>query len=160
MNDVSEVQSLNARIARLEAIEDIRQLKATYCDICDDNHNPDRIVTIFTPDCTWEARGIGTAHGHDELRALFENFAGMMSFTQHMTMNPRIEIDGERAIGHWYLFGPFTFPANKQAKWQAARYEETYERREDRWLIHHLKVRSPQMSVNYESGWGETLFHR
>jgi hypothetical protein len=28
-------------------IEAIEQLKAEYCDICDDDHNQDRIVTIF-----------------------------------------------------------------------------------------------------------------
>ncbi|MEM7080236.1 MAG: nuclear transport factor 2 family protein [Pseudomonadota bacterium] len=163
MNDDTDRQALkalNARIQRLEDIEAIRQLKATYCDVCDDGHNPDRIVTIFTEDCIWEARGIGTANGRDELRALFERFGSMMSFTQHMTMNPRIEVDGDTATGRWYLFGPFTFPANKQAKWQAARYEETYARVEGEWLIKHLKVCSPQMSVKYEQGWGETLFHR
>ena len=41
MGDIAELQ---ARIARLEDIEAIKQLKALYCEICDDDHNPDRIV--------------------------------------------------------------------------------------------------------------------
>ena len=53
--------SLEARVQRLEDIEAIRQLKAEYCDICDDSHNPDRIVTIFTEDGVWEGKGIATA---------------------------------------------------------------------------------------------------
>ena len=40
-----------ARLTRMEDIEAIKQLKALYCEICDDDHNPDRIVTIFTDDC-------------------------------------------------------------------------------------------------------------
>ena len=31
----------------LQDIEAIKQLKAEYCDICDDDHNQDRIVKIF-----------------------------------------------------------------------------------------------------------------
>ena len=45
---------LEDRIKRLEDIEEIKQLKALYCEICDDDHNPDRIVTIFTVDGIWE----------------------------------------------------------------------------------------------------------
>ena len=51
MSDLAE------RIQRLEDLEAIRRLKATYCDICDDDHNPDRIVTIFTDDGIWEGEG-------------------------------------------------------------------------------------------------------
>jgi len=61
-----------------------------------------------------------------------------MSFSQHMTMNPRIEVNGDTAKGTWYFFGPFTFRENNQAKWQATRYHEdgdytftTY----DGWLV-------------------------
>ena len=65
---------LETRVQRLEDIEAIKQLKALYCEICDDDHNPDRIVTIFTEDGIWEGKGIGTATGHGEIRALFERF--------------------------------------------------------------------------------------
>lgn len=156
-------QDLEQRIARLEDIESIRQLKATYCEICDDSHDPDRIVTIFTDDAIWEGRGIGKATGHDELRALFQGFQNMMDFTQHMTMNPRIAIDGDAATGTWYFFGPFRFRATENspaiAKWQAARYHEKYQRVVGVWKIKHLKIERPSMSVDYDKGWGDSLFH-
>ncbi|MEM7099119.1 MAG: nuclear transport factor 2 family protein [Pseudomonadota bacterium] len=152
-------EDLAARIQRLEDIEAIRQLKALYCEICDDHHNPDRIVTIFTEDGIWEGKGIATANGHAEIRALFERFGEMMSFTEHMTMNPRIEIDGDSAIGTWYFFGPFTFKGeNPTAKWQAARYHEKYQRVEGEWKIAHLKVGGPGMSVFYDQGWADSLY--
>jgi hypothetical protein len=44
------LEELAARVTRVEDIEAIKQLKALYCEICDDDHNPDRIVTIFTKD--------------------------------------------------------------------------------------------------------------
>ncbi len=152
------LESLQARITRLEDIEAIKQLKALYCEICDDNHDPERIVTIFTEDGIWEGRGIGTARGHAEIRALFERFRTMISFSQHMTMNPRIEIapDGMHAKGTWYFFGPFTFRDGNQAKWQATRYHEDYAKVDGEWKIKHLRIRGPGMSADYETGWART----
>ena len=147
------LEELAARITRLEDLEAIKQLKALYCEICDDDHNPDRIVEIFTEDGIWEGRGIGTARGRDEIRALFENFQRMMSFSQHMTMNPRIEVNGESATGTWYFFGPFTFRDGNQAKWQATRYHEEYLKVEGTWKIKHLKIRAPGFSADYDKGW-------
>ncbi len=152
---------LEQRIARLEDIEAIRQLKAEYCEICDDDHNPDRIVTIFTEDAIWEGRGIATANGHAEIRKLFERFRSMMDFTQHMTLNPRIEVDGDQATGTWYFFGPFRFRATDEspanAKWQAARYHEKYQRVDGVWKIAHLKIARPTISVDYHKGWVDLL---
>ena len=153
MGKKAEALGIEARLARMEDIEAIKQLKATYCEICDDDHDPDRIVTIFTTDCVWEGRGIGRAEGHDELRALFGRFQQMMSFSQHMTMNPRIHVDGDSASGTWYFLGPFTFRDGNQAKWQAARYNETYRKVDGEWKIEHLKVRGPGFSADYERGW-------
>lgn len=153
-----DMEQLAARIQRLEDLEAIKQLKALYCEICDDDHNPDRIVTIFTEDGIWEGKGIANAKGHAEIRALFENFQKMMSFSQHMTMNPRIEVDGDTASGTWYFFGPFAFRENNQAKWQATRYHEKYARTDEGWKIQHLKIAGPGMSVDYEKGWGESRY--
>ena len=56
-----DMVALERRITRLEDLESIKQLKALYCEICDDDHNPDRITSIFTEDGIWEGRGIGHA---------------------------------------------------------------------------------------------------
>lgn len=156
-------EELAARITRLEDIESIKQLKALYCEICDDGHDPDRITDVFTQDGVWEGKGIGTAQGHEEIRALFQNFQSMMSFTQHMTMNPRIQVNGDHATGTWYFFGPFTFRATEdadaQAKWQATRYHEDYQKIDGEWKIRHLRIAGPGMSVDYARGWAESRYH-
>ena len=56
MND-SDLDRISARLQNLEDIEAIKQLKALYCEICDDDHNPARIVGIFTKDGIWEGKG-------------------------------------------------------------------------------------------------------
>ncbi len=148
-----ELHELEARITRLEDIEAIRQLKARYCEICDDDHNPDRITSLFTEDAIWEGRGIGKAQGHAEIRALFERFQRSIRYSQHMVQNPVIEVDRPDARGVWYFFGPFTFTEGNQAMWQAARYHEDYTWIDGVWKIRHLRVKGPGMSARYETGW-------
>lgn len=144
---------LEARIEKLEAIEAIRQLKARYCEICDDSHNPKEIVTIFTEDGIWEGEGIGRAKGHKEISKLFSDFQKTISFSQHMVQNPIIDVSGKIAVGRWYFFGMFKFYQNETRRWQAARYQETYESIAGVWKIKHLKIAPPTMSVKYEQGW-------
>jgi len=147
------LQDLANRIDRLETIEAIKQLKATYCGICDANHDPDRITTIFSEDGEWEGRGIGHAKGHAEIRELFVGFQRAISYSQHMVINPVIHVDGDRASAIWYFFGPFTMRDGNQAKWQAARYHDDYVKVNGEWKIRHLRVKGPRMSADYETGW-------
>ena len=150
-----DMEALAARITRLEDLEAIRQLKARYCEICDDDHNPDRITSVFTKDGIWEGKGIGRAEGHAEIRALFEGFQKGIRFSQHMTMNPLIEVEGDSARGTWYFFGPFTMEKDSQAMWQSCRYHEEYQKQNGKWLIRTLTIKGPLMSAKYEKGWAE-----
>ncbi|HZP44111.1 MAG TPA: nuclear transport factor 2 family protein [Candidatus Binataceae bacterium] len=144
--------ALQRRITALEDIEAIKRLKAEYCDICDDNHNQDRIVGIFAEDGIWEGKGVGLARGHAELRKLFKSFEERISFSQHNVFNPRIKVDGDRAHGIWYFLGPFTFRKGNRAVWLAARYEDDYVKVNGVWKFQHLRAIG-RMTAPYESGW-------
>src|SRR5438552_1275622 len=74
---------LEKRITMLEDIEAIKQLKALYCAVCDDDHNPDMIATLFAADGIWEGADIGRHQGHAAIRKLFESFRDRISFSQH-----------------------------------------------------------------------------
>ncbi len=136
----------------LHDIEAIKQLKAEYCDICDDNHNQDRIVTIFTEDGIWEGQGIGRAQGHAEIRQLFKSFAERISFSQHNVFNPRIAVNGNQAHGRWNFLGPFTFRKGNRQLWLAARYEDDYVKVNGQWKFKHLRAFG-LMAAPYEEGW-------
>ena len=146
---------LEQRITRIEDIEAIKQLKARYCDICDDDHNPDRITTLFVEDGIWESGDSGKAQGHEAIRKLFQTAQQHVSFSQHMAMNPIIEIEGNRAKGTWYFFGPFTFRENNEAKWIAARYEDVYIKVNGEWKYQHLRAHV-RIIASYEKGWANT----
>lgn len=133
-------ESLVARITRLEDIEAIKQLKAEYCDICDDTHNPDRITALFAENGIWENPTYGKATGHSEIRALFEKFRGMYSFSQHNIMNPRIVVDGENATGIWYIMGPWNSIQDGKNIWITARYDDDYVKVNGEWKYAHLRV--------------------
>jgi hypothetical protein len=149
------LEELAARITRLEDLEAIKQLKARYCTICDENHDPDRITSVFSEDAVWEGRGIGHARGHAEIRELFKGFQRMISYSQHMVMNPIIHVDDDEAKGVWYFFGAFTMHDGDQAKWQAARYHEDYVKVNGEWKIRHLRIKGPAISADYETGWAK-----
>ena len=149
-----DMTELEKRLTRMEDIEAIKQLKAEYCDICDDDHNPDRITTIFAENGIWEGAGFGKAQGHAAIRELFKKFQTLISFSQHQVLNPVIKIDGDRATGIWYFFGPFTFYKNNQAKWLAARYQDDYVKLNGEWKIQHLRARG-RMSADYEKSWAD-----
>ena len=151
-----DMTELEQRLTRMEDIEAIKQLKAEYCDICDDDHNPDRITTIFAEDGIWEGAGFGKAQGHAAIRELFKKFQTLISFSQHQVLNPVIKIDGDRATGIWYFFGPFTFYQNNQAKWLAARYQDDYVKLNGEWKIQHLRARG-RMSADYEKSWADKV---
>lgn len=143
---------LEKRITQLEDIEAIKQLKALYCDICDDNHNPDRITKIFVEDGIWEGGDFGKAQGHDAIRKLFQGFQKLIGFSQHNIFNPRIAIDGDRAKGTWYLLGPFTFRKDNGARWIACRYDDDYVKVNGQWKYQHLRA-DIRMVAPYEKGW-------
>ena len=145
---------LEKRITVLEDIEAIKQLKARYCAICDDDHNPDKIGSVFAEDGIWEGGDFGKAQGHQAIRKLFEGFKQLISFSQHNVMNPIIDVNGDRATGIWYFLGPFTMRSGNRAMWLGARYEDDYIKLDGEWKISHLRAIG-RMSAPYEKGWAK-----
>jgi hypothetical protein len=135
-----DMSELEKRITRLEDIEAIKQLKVRYSHICDDDHNPDTIASVFAEDGIWESADFGIAKGHEEIRELFRNFRKMFNFSQHNMMNPLIEVNGNRATGVWYIMGPWTYTENNEEKWLALRYDDEYVKINGEWKYQHLRV--------------------
>ena len=148
---------LQKRITVLEDIEAIKKLKARYCGVCDDDHNPAKITTLFAEDGIWEGVGtVGQHQGHAAIRKLFEGFKERISFSQHNVFNPRIEVNGNTAHGIWYFMGPFTFREGNRAVWLAARYEEDYLKIDGAWKFQRLNAIG-RLVAPYEGGWASRM---
>ena len=147
-----DVEALLARLQVLEDREAIRELKARYCDICDDGHDPDRIAEIFAPDGVWESERHGRFVGPEEIKAQFRRFGRDIAFSQHMVTNPVITVDGDTATGRWYFLSPMEFRG--RPRWSFVRYDERYVRLSGTWLYQHLHV-SLRLDAPHVGGWSD-----
>jgi len=152
---------LEARVRRLEDIEEIRKLKATYCYLCDagldDPQNRDELIAHFTADARVDF-GLGPAsrfQGRAGLEVFFGQVVpGAVSFCMHMVHNAVIEVDGDRATGRWYYEAPTTDTASDRAQWMAGTYEEQYVREDGEWKFAAIDTRWKYISP-YDEGWAK-----
>jgi SnoaL-like domain len=151
MNNMS-IDNLEKRIATLADIEAIKQLKARYCNICDNGYDPDEIIKLFTEDGTWEGGEFGTATGPAAIARIFEGLNKAVSFAQHNALNPIIEVNGDRATAGWYLFCPYTSRKDNAARWIAGRYEDDHVKVNGEWKYKRLRA-IIRMHAPYEKGW-------
>ena len=148
--------TLEAQVARLSAIEDIKQLKARYCEYCDDHYNPSGVSNLFVEDAVWDG---GPEFGHHEGRAAIRSFFAGISdnilFGAHLVMNPIIEVDGSAATGRWRMLMPCTADTpggSAEARWLLMSYDERYVLREGTWMYQQLVCRT-QFFASYATGW-------
>lgn len=137
--------SVEQRLARLEAIEDIKALKAQYCALCDADYDPDGIAALFLPDGVWDGGPTFGCHtGRDAIRAHFRGISGSIRFAAHLVLNPIIEVQSaDAATGKWRLIMPCTVTADDgkaEARWLLSAYDEVYARYEGAWLFRSLHV--------------------
>lgn len=145
-------KTLEQTVQRLADVEEIKRLKYRYAEICDDDHNPDRVVELFTEDGIWESgEAFGTGRGRKGIHELFSKFAKMMDFTQHNMFNPIIDVDGDKATGTWYLHGTFRLRGGED-RILAGSYLDDYEKVNGKWLYKHLRW-NPRVWVPRSVGW-------
>ncbi len=151
------MEDMERRLAALEAVEEIKRLKARYCAYCDDDYDVESIVSLFVEDAVWESATFGKYEGREEIRGFFVNAAKMLPFAVHMVMNPIIEVDGDSATGIWYLFQACTFAEGEKAVWGSARYDEEYVKVDGAWKFKDLKLTS-HFWTPFDEGWVKTRF--
>lgn len=152
-------EELDARIKRLEDIEEIKKLKATYCYLCDAGldkpENRDELLSRFTDNATVDF-GLGEGsrfEGPEGLKLFFGTVVpSAVSFCIHMVHNPIIEVSGDRATGRWYYEAPTTDTATGKAQWMMGTYFEEYVRDNGEWKFQSIKTVWKYISP-YDEGW-------
>jgi hypothetical protein len=136
-------EDFNQRLQVLEDIEAIRKLKAMYCVACDDDHNPDKLGPLFAEDAVWEASTMGRAEGRPAIQKLLGDLgrSGIIRNSAHHAINPIIDVEGDKATGHWRLIMLYTgvYPNgdlhfSRIIGW----YREEYARSNGLWQFKHL----------------------
>jgi ketosteroid isomerase-like protein len=148
------MSKLEQRIARLEALEAIRDLDARYCRALDDG-DWDTLVSLFTEN--GEFVGLRRARGHAVLRAFFAGLAeaGLTAFWHHVT-NLEITLDGpDTARARSFLWQPCV--QDGAAHVAAGRYTDTLRRVDGTW-----RYVTKQVSFDYfvplTDGWDHGRF--
>jgi hypothetical protein len=153
--------TLEDRVRRLEDIEEIRKLKATYCFLCDagleDKNVREELISHFIADARIDF-GLGPAskfQGREGLEVFFGQVVpGAVSFCMHMVHNAIIEVDGDRATGKWYYEAPTTDAGSGRAQWMAGTYLEEYVREDGRWKFVSIDTQWKYISP-YDEGWAK-----
>lgn len=148
--------SLEARIERLESIQEIQTLKYLYCKFCDNGYDGRKLADLFVEDAVWEGNDNERHVGRAAVFAMFENMSNEIPFAAHTVFNPIIEVDGDRATGQWWLNMPCTRRIGDQlvAHWLAGTYEETYIRTKEGWRFQHMKLDRKYWHPHLED-WGQ-----
>ena len=154
---IGRLDDLETRVRALEDTDAIRNLKARYAELCDDNYNPDGIAALFVEDAVWESGPLGRYEGREAIREFFRGASRIFTFAIHYSLNSQIEVTGDTAWAKWYLFMPCTVGDGDQAMWRAGVDEEEYVRMNGRWMFKSKKS-TGLFNTPFDSGWGKVLF--
>ena len=150
------MSDLEARIKRLEDIEEIKKLKHKYCYTVD-AHDLEGIVSVFADDAKADYGPLGLYEGKAEVRRFFsEVVVGVLPFYVHMVHNGSIEVNGDEAEGKWYFEVPANHKPSDKAVWIQGIYDEKYKRVNGEWKIAVMDCTFIYMTP-YDKGWKEDL---
>src|SRR5436190_14250235 len=137
-------------IERLQAIEDIKQLKARYFR-CMDTKDWDGFAAVFTPDATMDVsgemrdgrtEGTGVTTGATAIAEYVRGAVHDVTTTHHGHM-PEIEVTSSTtARGIWAMEDMLRWPdgAPIRSLHGYGHYHETYEKLDGQWLIATLRL--------------------
>lgn len=155
------MDELSARVARLEAIEEIRQLKGRYARLCDAGPDADGLAELFAEDAVMDQGPRWGVHaGREAIRRHFAGAAETMDFSMHYVGLDAIEVapDLTTASGRWYLWQPCTFELDGRATpiWLSGRYEDEYVRQDGVWRFATVTFHTV-LFTSFEAGWPPNL---
>ncbi len=150
---------LEDRLERAENVEKIRNLKARYCDLCDEGYDADGLCDLFTEDGVWDGGSLGVFKGRENLHNFFSKLPETLSLAIHHVTNSSILIsdDGLSAEARWYLIQMATLKRGNQAVWLTGRYVDQIVLREGSWNFRHVSLKARFFSP-YDKGWAEVPF--
>ena len=80
---IGRLEELENRVRTLEDTDAIRNLKARYAELCDDNYDPDGLAALFVEDAVWESGSLGRFEGREAIRDFFRGASKIFTFAIH-----------------------------------------------------------------------------
>lgn len=165
---MADLAELERRIAKLEAIEAIKQLKARHIQLTDGGYPSGELTQLWTEDGTWEGittdvderwpgnRGTGAFRGHAEIQQFWDLNGNIYDWVLHMMVAPTITVndDLETASGKWHWLMPCTrrIDGVPTAAWLGGFQTDTYRKVDGVWKFQTVQVELKVMA-KHETGW-------
>ena len=159
-------EALEKRVARLEDIEDIKNLKERYAALCDNDYDPDGLAALFVEDAKWESNLVGSYHGRDAIREYMRRSSQEITWAEHFVIAPVVNVaaDGQTATGTWFilLLGTMSGQGGLETNLPvivAANYSDTFVKVDGEWRFKSLYT-DLKMMADIREGWAEHPFGR
>jgi SnoaL-like domain len=160
-----EVAALRRRVEATEGVLELQALKARYGELVDLRYSGGGVVDstrlarlaeevseLFTVDGEWDG-GLGKAVGRpaiaDRLRT------PTLTFSRHLFVKPRIDLDRDRATARWDLLCPCR-DSHGRSFWMCGYEDDEYVRTGGAWLYRSMKLTTLFMAP-VEEGWAKIL---
>ncbi len=130
-----DTQSVEERLARLEAKQAIKELMAGYAFGCD-NQNAERFMSIWTEDAHWNLGGVfGEADGAEAIEETLRNIWVASPETHHWITDVTVDFTGDgSATGEAHTIC-YVKNAEGDELFVSCDYDNRYESRDGRWLM-------------------------
>ncbi len=114
------IEQLEARLAEVEGVQAIQNLKSRYGQLADSRYGPEGVVgreelegiadalaALFPLDAIWDGgASLGLCRGREAIRRRF--LEPTLTFSWHYFVKPHIEVRGDGATGTWDILAPCT----------------------------------------------------
>lgn len=150
--------STEARLARLEALEEIRTKISVYALGGDRFNDPDILGPLFTEDAVWDAAGFGRYDGRAAiLEGLSKIAQDTILWSLHFPTGPIIRIadDGKEATAFWWLWELATVqsePGKKDSSFLGGTYDAKLRFENGEWLFYEVNLQV-QTIAPFKDGW-------
>lgn len=134
-------------IRRLDDIQNIKDLHREYVYFVA-NCEWDRVIDCFADDCSVNLSKWGLRKGKESLQKLFKEDIANNNMGKgrdsHVATMPVIEINGDKAQGHWLMYVFISDPKTGMAsRWFAGRHDAEYRRVDGQWKIQKIVYTAP-----------------
>ena len=148
----ARLQRLEARVAVLQDVEEIRSLRQRYHESVNEGRTT-QIADLFAERGVVDFGDLGSRVGREAIHQFFaeELINEKLTFIKQFNHNHSVEVSGDRATGSSYLEAKNVLSG--EAIMVAARYDDTYVRTTEGWRFEKMKL-TLYFVAPFERGWG------
>lgn len=148
-----QAQKDNA-IAELLDERSIRKVKHQYLD-ASDRFDVSGVLATMTDEVVLDGGELLGRHvGKEAIGELVRNVGAATKFTAHLVANEMIDVNGDSAVGRWWMVVPNTVRSGDKLtpQWLFARSTTRFSRAQSGWLINHIQLEIRALGPHSE-GW-------